>query len=336
MQRPPRRREQPDEGVPERLFPGFHALDFGPARVVLESSVCKRRPAAGPEQTHHARSIARHADHFPMGIGLPALPRPGALQPSPPVPNSSSAPSSPVLPIHVHADRVARVLTTVLLALLSANVAIVYVQWSYGYFHPLSGLTNLFLLGSEANLPTYFSSGCLLTAALCLGLIARGCTDGLRWYWWVLCGGFIFLSLDEAAQLHETILSTAAQHLLGKFKFPDFRQLWVPLALLIFAFAVPVGVRFIRRLPRWYAGRFFFCGALYVFAAVGLEVAEGVMTVRKVDPVWLVFTVLVEESLETLAIICFIHALLRYLAHQNLRVQLTFAAPTSAAGSPGP
>jgi len=248
---------------------------------------------------------------------------------------SSAYPTS-VLPITVHADRVARVLTAILLLLLTANVAIVYVQWSYGYFHPLSGLTNLFLLGGEANLPTYFSSGCLLTAGLCLGLIARASTDGLRWYWWVLCGGFIFLSLDESAQLHETILSTAAQHLLGKFKFPGFRQLWVPLALGLFAFAVPLGIRFIRRLPRWYAVRFFLCGAVYVFAAVGLAIAEGVMTVRKVDAVWLVFTVLVEESLETLAIICFIHALLRYLAHQNLGVQLAFAAPASAAGSSGP
>lgn len=56
------------------------------------------------------------------------------------------------------------------------------------------------------------------------------------------------------------------------------------------------------------------------------------MTVRQVDAVWLVFTVPAEESLETLAIIGFIHALLRHLAHQNPGIQPAFAASASAAG----
>ena len=62
----------------------------------------------------------------------------------------------------------------------------------------------LFELDEENNLPTWFSSYLLLNNALVLWLIAASKSDAYRIYWIVLAIGFVVLSIDEVAGLHET------------------------------------------------------------------------------------------------------------------------------------
>jgi hypothetical protein len=71
-------------------------------------------------------------------------------------------------------------------------------------------LLQLFELDEENNLPTWFSSYLLLNNALVLWLIASSGEDrsskfdAYRVYWIVLAIGFLVLSIDEVASLHET------------------------------------------------------------------------------------------------------------------------------------
>lgn len=65
-----------------------------------------------------------------------------------------------------------------------------------------------FDLDGEGNLPSYFSALQLLACGLVLTLFAlQHRRTGSRWrhHWTVLACGFVYLSFDEAAQLHELL-----------------------------------------------------------------------------------------------------------------------------------
>lgn len=68
-------------------------------------------------------------------------------------------------------------------------------------------LLQLFELDEESNLPTWLSSFLLLNNAIALLLICNNVVNR-NWQWLVLAVGFLILSVDEVAGLHETFHST--------------------------------------------------------------------------------------------------------------------------------
>src|SRR5678815_2234321 len=61
-------------------------------------------------------------------------------------------------------------------------------------------------LSYEANVPNFYQAALLLACATLLSLsamAARRRGDGFIGRWWILACGFLYMSFDEAAQLHE-------------------------------------------------------------------------------------------------------------------------------------
>jgi hypothetical protein len=115
---------------------------------------------------------------------------------------------------------------------------------------------------------------------------------GMSWLW-----GFLFLSLDEVAGIHETINS-----------------------LIDMSWAVPGGIvaagiglafiPFMRHLPLWAGILFFTSGALYIGGAVGLE-----MVGAPIDADTLTYNPVtaVKEGMEMVGVLLFLNALLCYM-----------------------
>src|SRR5262245_51879719 len=78
---------------------------------------------------------------------------------------------------------------------------------------PGLALVRLFDLGSESNLPTWFSSLVWLFAAIAARQCSECETGSLRRAWLLIAAALLFLSLDEAAMLHERAAVTLAENL---------------------------------------------------------------------------------------------------------------------------
>jgi uncharacterized membrane protein YhaH (DUF805 family) len=187
-------------------------------------------------------------------------------------------------------------------------------------------LARQFDVAEEGNLTSWASSLLLLSAALLLAVAARtaktaGDRDA-RW-WWLLCGVFVYLSLDESASLHELLIepvgsATDASGL--------FHQAWIIVAVPVVVVLGLVLLGFLRRLPSTTRRRFLVAGAVFLAGAVGFEALGGAaldagLTAHGVNRV----LVSMEETLENLGAALFIGALLRHLATATdgtLRIEL--------------
>ena len=159
----------------------------------------------------------------------------------------------------------------------------------------------LFDVDEENNISTWFSGFLLGVTAFWVWVVAdakRGSAD--RWWvhWKLLAGGFLLLSLDEIAGLHETVNTV-------------IDVTWaIPggiLALLIGLLFVP----FLWSLPTGTRNAFIVAGCIYVGGAVGVEIIGDPMDE---DSMTYNLTTVVEEGMEMGSVILFLAALLRYMA----------------------
>ena len=158
----------------------------------------------------------------------------------------------------------------------------------------------LFDVDEENNLPTWFSGFLLSVVAFFVWLCARRSRSAAEpWadHWYGLAVGFLLLSLDEVAGMHETVNS-----------------------LIDMSWAIPGGiiagviglafVPFLRRLPGQTALLFLLAGGLYIGGAVGVEIIGEPMDS---DTMLYNLTTVVEEGMEMAGVILFLHALLSYM-----------------------
>lgn len=119
----------------------------------------------------------------------------------------------------------------------------------------------------EGNLPTWLSSSLLLACAVAAGAIAQ---RGGPWrrHWWFMCGLATYMSIDEAAELHE--------HLGGHIEAGGLLYFdWVIPAAVIVTALVIAFVPFIRALPAATRNRLVLAGAIYVGGALVMELPLG-------------------------------------------------------------
>lgn len=172
-----------------------------------------------------------------------------------------------------------------------------------------------FDVDEEDSLPTWYSTIALLLTSGLLYLIGQHKqTEGERWarYWYGLALAFAFLSMDEIAGLHETLNS-----------------------LVDFSWAIPVGIavailglvyiRFLLHLPLRTRVLFIAAGGLYVGGAIGVETATDWYAEEELlNTLGYNLWTAVEEGMEMLGVVLFIHALLGYMGSgQGVRVDLT-------------
>ena len=214
-----------------------------------------------------------------------------------------------------------RVLVPAIVALNVANAVAVYL---YHHRHHHGGrFFQEFSLDKEANVPSWFSSALLLTAAAVLALVAL---DALArkapWgrHWAGLSLVYVVLSLDETAEIHERIGSWLRAHLnlSGPFHYAGV----IP-ALALALFVGITYVRFLRALPRPTRLGILLSAAIYITGAAGVEAGTGWWVEghgSRSTAVLLVSTV--EENLEMFGTLLFILVVLAYFARLGRSVAL--------------
>ena len=210
------------------------------------------------------------------------------------------------------AARVSRLLMIGVLALVALHVLGLISRFGFGRDY-LMGLIPLFDLEMEANVPTFFSCLLLILASLA-ALLNRSLAPARAnaWLWLGLAGIFLFMAVDEFAQLHEKTMLVSRQFFGGT---GYFYYAWV---IPFGALALLVGliyVRFLIALPRKTAALFVLAGAMFVGGAIGFELLEAPISESGAyQSLTYMVLVTLEELLEMSSICVFIYAALDYAA----------------------
>ncbi len=222
---------------------------------------------------------------------------------------AAPAPSATIYPARF-ARRLA--LITLLLVVISTAGQLFKFTTGHGQVY---GLIQLFFVGQENNIPTYFSSLIVLISAVLLGVIAsykRREEDVFARRWAVLALIFLYISMDEMASIHEMLIRPMRE-LFGTGGLLYFGWV-VPFAALLVVFAWYF-IRFWLHLPQPVKGLVAAAGLLYVGGAMGVELLGG----RHADlhgtnnlPYRMYQTV--EESMEMFGVVLFIYGLLKYMS----------------------
>src|SRR5262245_60063408 len=174
-------------------------------------------------------------------------------------------------------------------------------------------MIRLFNLEGESNVPEWYSSCLLLSCGALVGIIAsvqRG--KRYAWHWGILSLAFIYLSMDEAAQIHEMSIKP----LRAMFHFSGFLYFgWVvPAALLLLVFGISY-LGFLASLPRSTRFTFILAFMVYVGGAIGVEsISASFISTTGGQTVPYRLLVTLEETMEMLGLIIFIRGLLQYIA----------------------
>ena len=199
----------------------------------------------------------------------------------------------------------------------------------------LWGITRLFDLDSENNIPTWYSSITLLMCAGLLGLIAyqkQQQHDRFMMHWRVLAIIFLWISIDEASSVHELLIQLNS--LLGTSGFLLFA--WViPGMILLVLFGCAYWT-FWTALSLKVKRLFLLAFVLYVSGGLVMEMIGGqyIEVFAVTVPIsnysgWagmgMALILACEELLEMAGVAVFIYALLVYLSRGTNTFQLSFS-----------
>jgi len=201
--------------------------------------------------------------------------------------------------------------------------------------HNIRVVSDYFDFGIEGNVPTFYSAVALLCCAGVLALIARRrwhTAGGHRGYWLGLAMIFVYLALDEATAIHEWASDIMDNFMTGEGLL---YYLWVvPYGAVLCGIALAY-LPFVRALRAATRRRVIGAGAIYVTGALGFEMIGASAADRYGSTDTVTYTVLytIEETLEMVGIVLFLHALLRELAAQTNVITLKLVSRASEARS---
>jgi len=176
-------------------------------------------------------------------------------------------------------------------------------------------------LDSETSFPTWLSSALLAAAGVLCWVESRMTNPEHRRRWTLLGFGFLILSIDEVAAIHETAAGPLrrALDLEGALYYG-----WVLPAILIVATAVAYFYPLLRSLPGGVRIRIVTAGAVFVAGAIGMEMVSGVLTEQGEREAWSFFAVAtLEEAMEIGAIFLFVDTLASWLASRGVPLRVT-------------
>lgn len=209
--------------------------------------------------------------------------------------------------------------------LIAIHLIIFYIATTTGHDR-LFGMVDRFNLDMENNVPTWFSATLFLIAASYSLVIAKvTAVRGLPYkrHWYALSALLVYLSIDEAASVHETANLWAA-HIFGKgwdLGFVIIRD-WTSLALVAVVVVALVFARFVLSLPAKTRNLFIISAAVYVGGAVLVESLQ--YTSFHMNPGqfgWHV-SVAVEEGMELFGVILATYALADYAQRAKMGITL--------------
>ncbi|WP_309570335.1 hypothetical protein [Deinococcus sp.] len=244
-----------------------------------------------------------------------------------PIAGSSSADLERPVPIPFDVNAMARMLVIATVAVIFMGIVSRVASGVKTDFPFRDLIVPMFALGSEANIPSVFSGVILSVAAIVAWVIARGKRqqgDHFQRHWMGVSYVFVYLAIDEVAQIHDRA-TTGVRNILGDSAI--FHYAWVVPYFFVVVGVIVWSIPFLRHLPRRTAGGMMLAGAMYVMGAMGLEVIEGALEYLGLfHSVAMPVLVTIEESLEMFSVVLFIWLLLDYLRSylSNLHLDLSF------------
>jgi hypothetical protein len=169
----------------------------------------------------------------------------------------------------------------------------------------------------EGNIPSWFSALLLFIAASCAALIA---VVEKRFYWGLLAFVLAYMSMDEAAELHETFTRPMRDSFqLSGYLYFGWILIGIPVALIVGATFIP----FLLKLPRFCQLGFVLAAAIYLTGAIVVESFSASIW-AETDYATLSYHAvsLVEELMEISGVILVIHTLLWYIEKQLGEIRL--------------
>jgi len=195
-----------------------------------------------------------------------------------------------------------------------------------GYDH-LKGLNSMFDLHEEGNIPTTYSTIQLFFASLLLFFISR--TDFVKEKnevrpWTILSVIFLFLTFDEAAQLHGKS-GEIFEFIAGEVPWDG--SSWLFPYFLIMLFLGIYFLRFVMTKPAYFRNLFILSGVIFVMGAMGLEIIQGLYMTFTTTGYGYFFmsTIVAEEVMEMLGVAILIYCLLRYIEVHKIPLKIKMA-----------
>lgn len=214
--------------------------------------------------------------------------------------------------IRIKPEKAIFILACGILLIVLANIGCYFFKYVVKY--PRIHNFTMINLDEEANIPTYVSSFLLIATGCLLGIIAFGekkRESKFFRHWFLLSFIFFYMSLDEAAGIHEH-LNGPINELLdvgGIFYYGAV----IP-GIVVASLLLVIYFRFWMKLPPRSRSLFLGAAVLYVGGAIGLEMVGGSHASRHgIDNLHYGLLATLEETLELSGITLFIYALLDYI-----------------------
>lgn len=228
----------------------------------------------------------------------------------------------------ISAATVLKILVIVTVFFVSAHICSFAIFSVYEpTYPPVIDIINRLDLNQEISLPTWASQILLALSAGLLGLITyykKHRQQAYLYHWLILTIGFLYLSLDEGAMLHEIFNEPMAD--LFSTSSGYFHFAWVIPALLAVSLLAVIYLRFWLHLPRYTRFLLALATLTYVGGAVGVEMlSANHFSTQGQDtlPAYVLWGAL-EEGLEMLGASLFVYTFLDYLRIMKVRLALSF------------
>src|SRR6185503_5684324 len=111
---------------------------------------------------------------------------------------------SQTIELVLHRKNVVRTLVAAVCILLVLHMAVMVAKFGFGHDH-LKGMTRVFDMNEESNIPTWYSGVALLLCSASLALVAtvkRRTRDRFAVHWGMLALIIAYMSLDEVSRFH--------------------------------------------------------------------------------------------------------------------------------------
>ncbi len=184
---------------------------------------------------------------------------------------------------------------------------------------------DLFDVGEEGSLPSWFSTVNLFFSAMLLFLVYR---DSVRQnfrhktYWLLLAVSFFVLSLDESAELHERL--ERFQGFASSVAPVLATHAWVLYGSIIAFIFFLVFIPFLRMIHKRTAVLFVISGAIFLLGSLGLEFVGAIMRytgIAEADDLIYKIRRVFEEGFEMYGIAIFNYAIFRELIHRRAKFE---------------
>lgn len=175
-------------------------------------------------------------------------------------------------------------------------------------------IRQIFDVDEEDSFPTWYSASALLITSVCLAIKAsdsRQKKHAHTWHWYGLSVGFLLLSVDEIAGMHETLNSV-------------IEISWAIPGGILALFIAGIYLAFLFQIDRRTAVQFVIGGALFVGGAVGVELlTEPYLENDQLNTLAYNLWTAVEEGMEMAGVLIFLRALLISMRGENAATEVS-------------